>query len=225
MIDLSYIFALVSFYLVMYITPGPNNAMILASGVKFGFIKTIPVILGITIGHNFQLLLVCFGFGKIFQIYPVIQFFLKILCATYLTYLSYKILGSFNEIKEKNEKPIKFYEAAFFQIINPKAWSISSMSASGFILSEINLIYSIMIIFCLYSAIKNKNRFGSLLTIGLSTIFFSYFFVNIAAVTGMAPVTGVPLPLISYGGSAMLVVLGIFGLIQSAHVHRLIKRE
>ena len=146
MIDLSYIFALVSFYLVMYITPGPNNAMILASGVKFGFIKTLPIILGITIGHNFQLLLVCFGFGKIFQIYPVIQFFLKILCAAYLTYLSYKILGSFNEIKEKNEKPIKFYEAAFFQIINPKAWSISSMSASGFILSEINLIYSIMII-------------------------------------------------------------------------------
>ena len=146
MIDLSYIFALVSFYLVMYITPGPNNAMILASGVKFGFIKTVPIILGITIGHNFQLLLVCFGFGKIFQIYPVIQFFLKILCAAYLTYLSYKILGSFNEIKEKNEKPIKFYEAAFFQIINPKAWSISSMSASGFILSEINLIYSIMII-------------------------------------------------------------------------------
>ena len=146
MIDLSYVFALVSFYLVMYITPGPNNAMILASGVKFGFIKTIPVILGITIGHNFQLLLVCFGFGKIFQIYPVIQFFLKILCAAYLTYLSYKILGSFNEIKEKNEKPIKFYEAAFFQIINPKAWSISSMSASGFILSEINLIYSIMVI-------------------------------------------------------------------------------
>ena len=87
------------------------------------------------------------------------------------------------------------------------------------------LIYSIMIIFCIYSSHKNKNRFGSLLTIGLSTIFFSYFFVNIAAVTGMAPVTGVPLPLISYGGSAMLVVLGIFGLIQSAHVHRLIKRE
>ena len=87
------------------------------------------------------------------------------------------------------------------------------------------LIYSTILIFCLYSAFKNKNRFGSLLTIGLSTMFFSYFFVNIAAVTGMAPVTGVPLPLISYGGSAMLVVLGTFGLIQSAHVHRLLKRD
>ena len=87
------------------------------------------------------------------------------------------------------------------------------------------LIYSTILIFCLFSAFNNKNRFGSLMTIGLSTIFFSYFFVNIAAVTGMAPVTGVPLPLISYGGSAMLVVLGTFGLIQSAHVHRLLKKD
>ena len=87
------------------------------------------------------------------------------------------------------------------------------------------LIYSTIIIFCLFSAYNNKNSFGRLLTIGLSTIFFSYFFVNIAAVTGMVPVTGVPLPLISYGGSAMLVVLGTFGLIQSAHVHRLLKRD
>ena len=58
-----------------------------------------------------------------------------------------------------------------------------------------------------------------------ATIFFTYFFVNISAVTGMAPVTGVPLPLISYGGSAMLVVLGTFGLIQSAHIHRLLKKD
>ena len=87
------------------------------------------------------------------------------------------------------------------------------------------LIYSAILIFCLFSALKNRNRFGNLLTIGLSTIFFSYFFVNIAAVTGMVPVTGVPLPLISYGGSAMLVVLGTFGLIQSSHVHRLLKKD
>ena len=87
------------------------------------------------------------------------------------------------------------------------------------------LMYSVIIIFCVVSAITNKNKFGSLLTIGLATVFFTYFFINIAAVTGMAPVTGVPLPLISYGGSAMLVVLGTFGLIQSAHIHRLLKRD
>ena len=89
MIDPNYIIALISFYLVMYITPGPNNAMILASGIKFGFKRTIPVILGITVGHNFQLLLVCSGFGKVFKIFPEIQIVLKVLCAAYLVYLSY----------------------------------------------------------------------------------------------------------------------------------------
>ena len=70
--------------------------MILASGIKFGFKRTIPVILGITVGHNFQLLLVCSGFGKVFKIFPEIQIVLKVLCAAYLVYLSYQILGSFN---------------------------------------------------------------------------------------------------------------------------------
>ena len=141
--DLNHIFALTSFYLIMYITPGPNNSMILASGIKFGFLKTIPVIFGITIGHNLQLFLVCIGFGKIFEVFPDMQFFLKILCAAYMFYLSYKILGSFNNIKNKNAKPINFYQAALFQILNPKAWSISSMAASGFITSEMTLFSSI----------------------------------------------------------------------------------
>ena len=127
----------------MYITPGPNNAMILASGIKFGFKRTIPVILGITLGHNFQLLLVCSGFGKVFKIFPELQLVLKVLCAAYLVYLSYQILGSFNKMENKNVKPIMFYQAALFQILNPKAWSISSMVASGFIINEISLIFSI----------------------------------------------------------------------------------
>ena len=78
MIDLNIIFALVSFYFVMYVTPGPNNAMVLASGLKFGFIKTIPHMSGITIGHVLQLILVCLGLGKIFLIFPQLQNILKI---------------------------------------------------------------------------------------------------------------------------------------------------
>ena len=73
MIDSNLLFALISFYFVMYVTPGPNNAMVLASGLKFGFIKTIPHISGITFGHITQLILVCLGLGKIFQIFPQIQ--------------------------------------------------------------------------------------------------------------------------------------------------------
>ena len=146
MIDFNIFFALISFYFVMYVTPGPNNAMVLASGLKFGFLKTIPHMSGITIGHITQLILVCFGLGQIFQIFPEIQNILKILCAIYLLYLGYKIIGSFNKIKEDDSKPLKFYEAALFQIVNPKAWTISTMAASGFLPKDGNLIISIFFI-------------------------------------------------------------------------------
>ena len=146
MIDSNLLIALVSYYFVMYVTPGPNNAMVLTSGLKFGFIKTIPHISGITIGHIIQLVLVCFGLGKIFQIFPEIQNILKILCAIYLIYLGFKIIGSFSKIKEDDSRPLKFYEAALFQIVNPKAWTISTMAASGFLPKDGNLIISIFFI-------------------------------------------------------------------------------
>ena len=146
MIDLNVLIALISYYFVMYVTPGPNNAMVLTSGLKFGFSRTIPHISGITIGHILQLILVCLGLGKIFQIFPEIQNILKILCAIYLLYLGFKIIGSFSKIKEDDSRPLKFYEAALFQIVNPKAWTISSMAASGFLPKDGNLIVSIIFI-------------------------------------------------------------------------------
>jgi rod shape determining protein RodA len=81
-------------------------------------------------------------------------------------------------------------------------------------------IYVAIIIFCLFSALRHRERFSSLLSLGLTVTFFLFFAVNMSMVMGLAPVVGVPLPLISYGGSAMLVLMGAFGLIQSAHVHR-----
>ena len=146
MINLELLFALITFYFVMYVTPGPNNAMVLTSGLKFGFIKTVPHMTGITIGHVLQLILVCLGFGKIFQIFPQLQNILKILCALYLLYLGYKIIGSFSKIKEDDARPLKFHEAALFQIVNPKAWTISSMAASGFLPKDGNLFFSIIFI-------------------------------------------------------------------------------
>ena len=82
-----------------------------------------------------------------FTFFPILQEVLKILCAMYLLFLSYKIIGSFNQIKHKDDsRPLKFYEAALFQIINPKAWTISSMAASGFLTENENLIKSILFI-------------------------------------------------------------------------------
>ena len=67
---------------------------------------------------------------------------------------------------------------------------------------------------------RTQSRFGALLIIGVASTFFFYFVVNMAMVMGLAPVVGVPLPLVSYGGSAMLVLMVGFGLVQSAHIHR-----
>ena len=146
MIDLNLFIALTSFYFVMYVTPGPNNAMVLTSGIKFGFLKTIPHMSGITIGHILQTVLVCLGLGKIFQMFPEIQNILKIICAIYLLYLGYKIIGSFSSFKEDSSRPLKFYEAALFQLVNPKAWTISTMVASGFLPKDEKLIIAILFI-------------------------------------------------------------------------------
>ncbi len=146
MIDINLFIGLVTFYFVMYVTPGPNNAMVLTSGVKFGFSKTIPHMSGITIGHVCQTVVVCLGLGKIFQMFPNIQNVLKILCSLYLLYLGYKIIGSFSKIKKDGSRPLKFYEASLFQLVNPKAWTISTMVASGFLPNDEKLIISILFI-------------------------------------------------------------------------------
>lgn len=81
-------------------------------------------------------------------------------------------------------------------------------------------LYALILVFCIASALSTKDRFSSLLILGIAVTFFLYFAVNMAMVMGLAPVVGVPLPLVSYGGSAMLVLLAAFGLVQSAHIHR-----
>ncbi|UWQ14970.1 rod shape-determining protein RodA [Aliiroseovarius sp. M344] len=81
-------------------------------------------------------------------------------------------------------------------------------------------LYVLILAFCVTAALQNKDRFSSLLILGVAVTFFLFFAVNMSMVMGLAPVVGVPLPLVSYGGSAMLVLLVGFGLVQSAHVHR-----
>jgi len=87
--------------------------------------------------------------------------------------------------------------------------------------SSLLALYVLIIVFCIVSASRNQDRFGSLVTLGIAATFFFFFAVNMSMVMGLAPVVGVPLPLVSYGGSAMLILMIGFGLVQSAHVHRL----
>lgn len=82
------------------------------------------------------------------------------------------------------------------------------------------ILYMLIVFFCVATAIAAKDRFSSLVTLGIAANFFLFFAVNMSMVMGLAPVVGVPLPLVSYGGSAMLVLLAAFGLVQSANIHR-----
>ena len=147
MIDLQLFGALVTYYFIMFATPGPNNAMLTASGLKFGFLRTLPHLVGIPLGHIFQIGLVCFGIGNLFLIFPDLQFYMKILCFIYLLYLGWKIIGSFS-LAEKDTKgrPLKFYEASLFQFINPKAWTIAITVASGFFPTEESFLTAVMFI-------------------------------------------------------------------------------
>ncbi len=82
------------------------------------------------------------------------------------------------------------------------------------------MLYAAIIGFCIYAALINKDRFSSLLTLGVAGTFFFFFAINMAMVMGLMPVVGVPLPLVSYGGTQMMILLSAFGLVQSANVHR-----
>ena len=143
MINFTLFSALATFYFTMFITPGPNNAMLTASGMKFGFVKTLPHAIGIPIGHILQIGLTCFGLANLFIIYPQIQFYMKFLCFLYLLYLGWKMIGSFSVIKKESGRPLKFYEASLFQFINPKAWSIAVTVASGFFPSDENIFIGV----------------------------------------------------------------------------------
>ena len=136
--------ALIVYYFIMFATPGPNNAMLTASGMKFGYLRTLPHIIGIPLGHFIQITLVCYGLGNVFIKFPQIQFYMKFLCFIYLLYLSWMMLGSISVTKKETGRPLKFYEASLFQFINPKAWTVAIAAVSGFFPTDENFFVATM---------------------------------------------------------------------------------
>ena len=154
MITVELFIALVSYYVVMYITPGPNNTMLTVSGIKFGFFRTVPHLFGIPSGHALQLTLVCFGLGAVFQKYPFIHDILKWIGTAYLLYLAWKMFGSLKVGKSDSSTPLKFYEAVFFQFVNPKAWVICITAVSLFFPAEENFVIAIFFLVFLSSIVN-----------------------------------------------------------------------
>ncbi len=131
--DLSSIFI---FMFIMAITPGPNNIMMLTSGLNFGYKKTIPHMLGVAIGFTLMVLGVGLGLGTLFEKFPIIADIIKIISIAYLFYLAYKIATNTNiqtDNDDANEsKPFTFIQICFFQWINSKAWIMVLTAVSLF---------------------------------------------------------------------------------------------
>ncbi len=131
-------FATYSF--VMSITPGPNNVMLTASGAAFGFRRTVPHMLGISVGFGIELLAVCAGLGTVFNYWPGLQSALRWVGALYLLYLGARMLGSGPARSGASARPITFLEAAVFQFLNPKAWVMTLTAATLFLPHDMGLL-------------------------------------------------------------------------------------
>ncbi|WP_206996345.1 LysE family translocator [Trinickia mobilis] len=125
------------FALVTTITPGPNNAMLLASGVNFGFRRTLPHICGISAGVAVLMLSVGYGLGEAFRLFPRLYTALETASVVYLLYLAWKIGSSDQvQVKKGEPRPMTFFEAVAFQWINPKAWMMVLTAATTLHLSD-----------------------------------------------------------------------------------------
>ena len=138
MLTLKVLPALAAFALVSSITPGPNNLMLMASGINFGLRRSIPHLLGVNLGFTLMLLLVGVGLHQIFDVVPGAHVALKILSVLYLVYLALKIaIAAPSDTRAQGGKPaarpMTFVQAVLFQWVNPKAWTMSLTACAAYV--------------------------------------------------------------------------------------------
>lgn len=115
-------------------TPGPNNTLLMASGVNFGFQRSLPLVLGVTIGFPLMIGLVGLGLGRVFETYATLYILLKYAGAAYMLYLAWKIATSrpSGSPETTDAKPLSFLQMALFQWINPKGWIMAVTALSAY---------------------------------------------------------------------------------------------
>ena len=133
---MDYIFSLILFAVVSSATPGPNNILVMTSGLNFGIKKSLPVLCGICVGFSFMLLLVGFGFGQVFELFPRLHNIIKIAGVLYLLYLAWLISSSRDGFGAKEQsEPLTFLNGALFQWVNAKAWVVATGAIAAFTVS------------------------------------------------------------------------------------------
>jgi len=128
------IWALLVFVVVTLFTPGPNNAMLMTSGLNFGFRRGLPHLWGVALGFAVMVLAVGVGLGAVFQAYPAVYTVVRYVGALYLLYLAWHIAtaGAVEESGDARGRPIRFLEAAAFQWLNPKGWVMAVGAVSAY---------------------------------------------------------------------------------------------
>ena len=144
--------ALVVFAAAMAFTPGPNNIMVTASGVNFGFTRTIPHILGITVGFVVLLVACAAGLGAIFAAWPPLQIVLKVAGAIYLLWLAWKIGTAAPSAGDDVQvgQPITFVQAALFQWVNPKA-VVAALSAIAIYVRPVHWLSDLVLLLVVFA--------------------------------------------------------------------------
>ncbi len=139
--------ALLVYAFVTSVTPGPNNFMLLASGVNFGFTRTLPHMCGIGFGFFTLLLGVGFGLGALLTAFPQLHLALKIAGGVYLLYLAWKIASSrsMGKAGDAKARPMTFVEASLFQWVNPKAW-VMAITAMAVYADPVSPYWSVLMI-------------------------------------------------------------------------------
>jgi threonine/homoserine/homoserine lactone efflux protein len=123
--------ALLGYAFVTSITPGPNNMMLMASGANFGLRRSVPHMLGISIGHSVMVFLVGVGLAGLIHAVPAFSIGLKVLSVAYMLWLAWKIAYAAAPVEGKSGgKPFTFLQAAAFQWVNPKAWGMAVTATS-----------------------------------------------------------------------------------------------
>lgn len=137
------------FAFVSSITPGPNNIMLTSSGIRFGFQRSIPHMLGITVGFGSMLALSAAGIGTLIVAVPAIHVVLKVLGSAYLLYLAWQLRSmAFSQNGSAAARPMSFLGAAAFQYVNPKAWVMAVTGASAF-LPIVQPVWFAIALFCI----------------------------------------------------------------------------
>jgi threonine/homoserine/homoserine lactone efflux protein len=126
--------ALVAFAFVGSVSPGPNNTVLWASGLRFGFRRTVPHVLGTALGIGLLVVGVAAGIGALLEAVPAAEFVLKVAGSLYLLYVAYLVLGNGGVGCTEVSNPLTLRQAIVFQCVNPKAW-IFAIAAVGTFLS------------------------------------------------------------------------------------------